>query len=290
MDDLRLLRYFEAVYRHLSFSNAAEELNLTHSALTKSIKTLEDDWGVKLFHRTTRTVVATEAGKKLFPMALDMIGMAQSIKKQTQSGEHVLHIVSGPAILDTLIHPAIAKFAQQYPETKISVETMPPAHAVEELMQRRIHLLLYHDATLRNLPLIDRLRVKKIVEEPYFIISRLDHPIQDTALELEDAVKFDWVIAGFDSLFETSLPPETKAMLEENGFPKYRLLSQAACIELVMQSDILTSVPQSVAIPLIAAGKVGGFRHPDNLQFSMSAAVLLDAAAEPTVNHFIDCL
>jgi len=184
MDDLRLLRYFEAVYRHLSFSNAAEELNLTHSALTKSIKTLEDDWGVKLFHRTTRTVVATEAGKKLFPMALDMIGMAQSIKKQTQSGEHVLHIVSGPAILDTLIHPAIAKFAQQYPETKISVETMPPAHAVEELMQRRIHLLLYHDATLRNLPLIDRLRVKKIVEEPYFIISRLDHPIQDTALEL----------------------------------------------------------------------------------------------------------
>lgn len=290
MDELRLLRHFEAVYRHLSFSSAADELHLTHSALTKSVKALEEDWQAKLFHRTTRTVVPTEAGKKLYPMAVDLISFAQTVKTETQSGEHILQIVSGPAILDTMIHPAIAKFAQRYPNTKINVETMPPTHAVEELMQRRIHLLLYHEATLSKLPHVDRLRIKNVVEEPYYIVSRPDHPIRDTARQLVDVVAFDWVIAGFDDLFETSLPPETQALLKKNAFPKYRLLSQAACIELVMQSDILTSIPKSVADPLIIAGKLDGFSHPEQLKFSVSAAVLTDAASEPTVNHFIACL
>lgn len=290
MDDLRLMRHFEAVYRLLSFSSAAGELHLTHSALTKSIKALEDSWDVKLFHRTTRTVAPTEAGKKLYPMAVDLLSFAQTVKSETQSGEHILQIVSGPAILDTMIHPAIGKFARRYPKTKINAETMPPAHAVEELIQRRIHLLLYNEATLSQLPHLERLRVRKVIEEPYYVICRPNHPVLETGLQLADVVEFDWVIAGFDTLFETSLPNETQALLKQHGFPKYRLLSQAACIDLVMGSDILTAIPKSIAQPLINAGKLNGFPHPEDLQFSISAAVLIDAASEPTVNHFIDCL
>lgn len=290
MDDLRLMRHFEAVYRLLSFSSAAQELHLTHSALTKSIKALEDGWNVRLFHRTTRTVAPTEAGKKLYPMAIDLLSFADRVKTETQSGEHVLQIVSGPAILDTLIHPAIGKFAQRYPNTQINAETMPPTHAVEELIQRRIHLLLYNDATLGQLPHLERLHVRKIVEEPYCVICRPDHPVLKTDLQLAELVRFDWVIAGFDTLFETSLPPATQALLKRHGFPKYRLLSQAACIDLVIGSNILTAIPKSVAEPLIENGKLSGFPHPENLQFSISAAVLIDAGSEPTVNHFIDCL
>ncbi len=290
MDDLRLMRHFEAVYRLLSFSSAAQELHLTHSTLTKSIKALEDSWDVKLFHRTTRTVAPTEAGKKLYPMAIDLLSFAQTVKTETQSGEHILQIVSGPAILDTMIHPAISKFARRYPKTKINAETMPPTHAVEELIQRRIHLLLYNEATLGQLPHLNRLRARKVIEEPYYVICRPDHPVLKTGLQLKDVVDYDWVIAGFDTLFETSLPPETQALLKQHGFPKYRLLSQAACIDLVVGSDILTAIPKSVADPLINQGKLSGFPHPEDLQFSVSAAVLIDAGSEPTVNHFIDCL
>ncbi len=290
MDELRLMRHFEAVYRHSSFSNAAQELHLTHSALTKSIKSLEANWDTPLFHRTTRTVVPTEAGKKLYPMAIDLINFAKTVRTETQSGEHTLRIVSGPAILDTMIHPAITRFAERYPNTKINAETMPPSLAVEELIQRRIHLLLYNEATLSKMPHIDRLKIKKIVEEPYYVIARPGHPIQHTACQLPDIVQCDWVIAGFDNLFEISLPQETQALLKQNDFPKYRLLSQAACIDLVKQSDILTSIPKSVADPMIKDGKIDGFPHPESLQFSVSSAVLADAGSEPTVNHFIDCM
>lgn len=290
MDDLRLLRHFEAVYRLRSFSNAAEELHLTHSALTKSVKALEEAWGVKLFHRTTRTVAPTEAGKRLYPMARDLLSFADAVKSETQGGEHILHVVTGPAILDTLIHPAIALFAKTYPRTRIVAETMPPAQAMEELIQRRIHLLLYHEKTLARLPHFDRLRVTNLVTEPYFTICRPNHKVLQTGRTLEDIVQYDWAIAGFDSHFEASLSIEVQALLRRHDFPKYRLLSQAACIDLVTGSDILSAIPKSSAEALIASGKVAGFVHPQQLEFSVSAAVLRDAGAEPTVDHFIECL
>jgi len=290
MNDLRLMRHFESVYRLRSFSNAAEELRLTHSALTKSIKALEQGWDVKLFHRTTRTVVPTEAGKRLYPMAVDLISFAQNVRVKTQGGEHRLQIICGPAILDSLIQPAILKFAARYPETQITVETMPPNLAAEELIQRRIHLLLYHEATLRQLPYFEKLRVRNIVDEPYYVIFRPGHPVAVTGQAMQDIVKFDWAIAGYDNLFETSLPSELQSLLKSHGFPKYRLLSQAACIDLATRSDILTTVPKSVALPLIERQVVQGIPHPGNLRFSVNSAVLTDAATEPTVNHFIDCL
>ena len=290
MNELKLLRHFEAVYRLRSFSSAAQELRLTHSTLTKSIKMLEDNWTVKLLHRTTRTMVPTEAGKKLYPMALDLISFAQTVKAETQGGEHTLRIVSGPAILDFMVHPAILKFVEKYPKTKVNAEPMSPAQAVEELLQRRIHLLLYHDATLSNLPHSERLRIRKVVEEPYYLISRNNHAVLSGEKSLEEVLKYDWAIAGFDELFEASLPAKVRQLLAQHEFPKYRLLNQAACIDLVIQSDILTTVPRTVALKLIDNNQVSGFQLPEGLTFSVSAAVLIDAGAEPTVNHFIDCL
>ena len=56
------LRAFEASARHLSFSKAADELNLTQSAISRQMKTLEEVLGLKLFHRVRRRIVLSEAG------------------------------------------------------------------------------------------------------------------------------------------------------------------------------------------------------------------------------------
>src|SRR6266481_8660618 len=56
---------FECVARHLSFVRAAEELEVTTTAISKTIKQLEAQLGVRLFNRTTRSVALTEAGTKL---------------------------------------------------------------------------------------------------------------------------------------------------------------------------------------------------------------------------------
>ncbi|MFZ1742355.1 MAG: LysR family transcriptional regulator [Pontixanthobacter sp.] len=290
MDDLRLLRHFEAVYRLSSFSAAADELGLTHSALTKSIKQIEHGWDVQLFHRTTRTVAATEAGKKLYPMAVELIGFAANVRETIREGEHILNIVSGPAILDGMIPAAIGKFARRFPNTRINVETMPPHLAVEELIQRIIHLILYHESTLRGVVHYDRLRVRNVRNEPYWMLFRNGHPVKEAGTSLLDTLAYDWAIAGFDELFAKNLPDQIKIMLQENKFPQYRLLSQAACIELAKNSDIITAIPETVARPLIERGEIDGSPNPAEFNFSVSTAVLYDAGVEPTVEHFINCL
>jgi LysR family glycine cleavage system transcriptional activator len=65
--NLNALRAFEAAARHLNFSRAAEELLVTHAAISHQLKQLEEQLGVRLFTRTPRGVTLTEAGAALKP-------------------------------------------------------------------------------------------------------------------------------------------------------------------------------------------------------------------------------
>src|SRR5918996_3609704 len=63
---LDLLKGFEAVARHLSFTKAADELFVTQSAVSRQIRQLEEHLGVRLFERRTRAIVLTDAGYQYY--------------------------------------------------------------------------------------------------------------------------------------------------------------------------------------------------------------------------------
>lgn len=65
------LRTFEAAARHMSFTQAAEELHVTQSAVSQQIRLLEDRLGEPLFHRLPRSIQLTEAGKAYLPVVRD---------------------------------------------------------------------------------------------------------------------------------------------------------------------------------------------------------------------------
>ena len=68
---LTALRAFDAAARHMSFSKAAAELNVTPAALSFQIKSLEEHLEAPLFRRLNRAVELTDAGKALAPGAAD---------------------------------------------------------------------------------------------------------------------------------------------------------------------------------------------------------------------------
>jgi len=90
---LILLRRFEAVHHLGSFSRAAAELGLTHSAVTKSIAVLEESWNARLFDRTTRRVAATEAGQRLSLEVPDLLAQADAVRADVMAGDRQLHII-----------------------------------------------------------------------------------------------------------------------------------------------------------------------------------------------------
>ncbi|MDT8287906.1 MAG: LysR family transcriptional regulator, partial [Elusimicrobiales bacterium] len=93
---LNALRAFEAAARHLSFTQAAAELNVTQAAVSHQIRGLEDWLGFPLFRRLSRALVLTEAGQLLFPEvreAMDILATAVN-RVQRQDSEGVLTVTT----------------------------------------------------------------------------------------------------------------------------------------------------------------------------------------------------
>ncbi len=76
---LRSLRAFDAAARHLSFTRAASDMGVTPAAISHQIKELEEQIGVSLFARTSRSVTLTPAGAALLPHVRQLLQDAQAL-------------------------------------------------------------------------------------------------------------------------------------------------------------------------------------------------------------------
>src|SRR5215470_17729778 len=116
---------FECVARHLSFARAAEELDVTTTAISKTIKQLEAQLDVRLFNRTTRSVALTEAGTKLLgTLAPALAQIRDSVQQAGDFSERphgLLRINAGYVAYAVLIQAHLASFGERYPEITLDI-------------------------------------------------------------------------------------------------------------------------------------------------------------------------
>ena len=118
---LNALRAFEAAARHLSFTQAAEELNVTQAAVSHQIRGLEDWLGFSLFRRLSRALVLTEAGQLLFPevrAAMDILTTAVN-RVQRQDSEGVLTVTTMDSFAQSWLVPRLGRFRQLHPDIDV---------------------------------------------------------------------------------------------------------------------------------------------------------------------------
>ncbi|WP_354685401.1 LysR family transcriptional regulator [Cupriavidus necator] len=112
------IRFFEAAARHESFVRAADELHLTHGAVSRQIRQLEETLGVALFERRNRGVFLTEAGRTLFAAATQsmevLAGAAARIR--TQPPGRALVLSCEPTIAMRWLIPRLPRFAVRHPD------------------------------------------------------------------------------------------------------------------------------------------------------------------------------
>ena len=120
---LTWLRSFEATARHLSFLKAAEELNVTPSALSHQVRQLEDRLGVKLFERLNRAIRLTEFGERLLPGLRDGFDrLSEAMERvRPQNPDDLLVVTSGPAFAAKWLVPRLYRFVDDYPELEIRI-------------------------------------------------------------------------------------------------------------------------------------------------------------------------
>ncbi|MGI9425257.1 MAG: transcriptional regulator GcvA [Hyphomicrobiaceae bacterium] len=124
---LNALRAFEVAARHLSFSRAADELHVTPAALSHQIKGLEDFLQVKLFHRRTRSIELTDAGRTLYPGLHDGFGhLRQAVASLDRiRDDRVLVISAPPGFTAKWLTPRLYRFLEQSPDIDARISATP---------------------------------------------------------------------------------------------------------------------------------------------------------------------
>lgn len=121
---LNALRAFEAAARHMSFSKAADELNVTPAAISQQIRALEDIVGVKLFRRLTRALLLTDAGRVALPAltaGLDLLAEGYSdMRRQEDAG--ALTISVAPSLAAKWLVPRLEGFRALHPQFDIRID------------------------------------------------------------------------------------------------------------------------------------------------------------------------
>src|SRR6185295_16935476 len=124
-EELADLNAFAAVAEERSFTRAAKKLGTSQSALSFTVRRLEERLGVRLLSRTTRSVAATEAGERLLRTlgpALDKIGAelaALSELREKPAGN--IRITTGEHAAETILWPALATLLPRYPDIKVEL-------------------------------------------------------------------------------------------------------------------------------------------------------------------------
>jgi len=119
LPSLQTLRAFEAAGRLKSYSKAAEELNLTHGAVSHRIRELEQRLGVTLFQRVGNSMHLTEAGQKLdaqVRQGLSVLEQAFASPAPAKTSTHIV-VSSVPSLASTWLFARLAEYRAEHPET-----------------------------------------------------------------------------------------------------------------------------------------------------------------------------
>jgi LysR family glycine cleavage system transcriptional activator len=123
LPSLTALRAFEAAARHLSFTRAAGELNVTQGAVSHQVKALESELGLKLFLRQKQGLVLTAHGQHCLGIARDafdrLAGGIARLRDRAESG--VLSVSVLPSFAAKWLMPRLPRFLSAHPEVDLRV-------------------------------------------------------------------------------------------------------------------------------------------------------------------------
>lgn len=123
LPSLDLIRTFESAARHLSFTKAAKELFVTQSAVSRSIRSLENHFGSALFQRRHRALVLTDAGQTLYHAAADAIQRLRDAHRNIlrRDGELVVTLATTFSFASMWLIPRLPEFREKHPEIEVRV-------------------------------------------------------------------------------------------------------------------------------------------------------------------------
>lgn len=164
------LRMFLALSETLNFSKAAEQLFLSQPALTKAIRDLEDELGLTLFERTTRSVRITPAGARMAAVARSVLGEFEAGLQRFQSAAEreaaQVSIAAWPSLAHGLLPKVCALLERQRPGVQIGLHDETNSACIQRLLNHQADFALASVA-----PTHPELRYEELLRDRFVLLS-----------------------------------------------------------------------------------------------------------------------
>jgi len=186
--DISQLRTLIHVAELGSLSKAADRLHIAQPALSRQIRLLEQELGVRLFNRHGRGMVATEEGQDVLRRALRVMAELEEIRAVVSDENAPLrgHVSIGmpPTASDILSEPLVSAFRDTHPEATLRIVSAYTGYLLDWMQRGELDAaILYDPRSARNL------RIRPLLEETLFLIGppalllSLEQPVEFAELE-----------------------------------------------------------------------------------------------------------
>ncbi|MEK3730994.1 MULTISPECIES: LysR family transcriptional regulator [unclassified Paenibacillus] len=189
------LHIFYTVATAGSFSAAAQALHMSQPAVTMQVQALEEYFGTKLLHRSTKHMELSEAGRTLLPFArrslelsretdAAMAAFSSSLQGRLQLGAS---LTIGEYVLPRLLGP----FGREYPDISIMLKVMNTTQILDEIASHQLNFGLIEAPVDHPDMMLDA-----VMEDELKLIVPADHPLaqQDGEVMLEDVLAYPFVL------------------------------------------------------------------------------------------------
>ncbi|BAN50034.1 LysR family transcriptional regulator [Metapseudomonas resinovorans] len=276
MNDLRQLRHFVALAEHGHFARAAEAVNLSQPALSRSIQALEASLGCSLLDRGPRQISLTAHGRLVLEHARRLLDGNRALRSAVtqldnlDSGE--LRLGAGPYPAARLVPRALGRFASRHPGVRVqlSLENWHSLH--QRLLDDAIELFVADIRELADDPLLD---ITPLRRHPGTLFCRPGHPL----LARRRVLLSD--LAGY-ALAGTQLPVEVAqavGTLSGNRNPLGIECDNFMVLKaLVAESDVISMAPWDVVAEDVRTGRLAVLEIPQGGETSSAYGVVSHAA------------
>ncbi len=260
--ELRNLKTFLEVADSGNFTKTAASMGYSQSAVTAQIKQLEAELGVPVFDRLGKTITLTQAGKKLYKYAQEILDLEQTAlssiqNKEVMAGE--LHMAIEESLAISFLPEILKHYRALHPEVDLIVKVGDFSTMIRALKENTVDLV-YSLGRLYDRP--DLVRPRELAEPIYFIASS-SHPLaQKDIVSIEEIVSEPFIFTDIGSNYRADLETQlAKRNLKIRPFLEVR--NTDIICRLVAKGVGLSFVPACVSKYYIDDGSVRILNVPE---------------------------
>lgn len=188
------LHIFYTVSEKGSFSAAAQALHMTQPAVTMQVQALEDYFGAKLFNRSTKKIILSDAGRTLLPFAVRSIELMRQTDQAMAAYTHMLEgrllLGSSLTIGEYVLPRLLAPFGKAYPNISVMLKIMNTTQIMEEIMKHQLNFGLI-EAEVRH----PDMEIESVMEDELKLIVPHGHQLAGRSeVTLSEALEYPFVL------------------------------------------------------------------------------------------------